>query len=83
MKSNLNLYKVNTTTYNEEDFLILTSLTEEEIKEVLTPIVLTEREVVAGDVMFANEDYIYLLEKYYPQAVIIHYTINGIETISI
>lgn len=83
MTTNLNLYKVKTTVYNFEDFLILTSLTEKEIKGTLEPIVLIGREVVAGDVMFSNEDYIHLLQKEYPQAVVIHYTIDSIETISI
>jgi hypothetical protein len=83
MTTNLNLYKVNTSAHNEEDFLILTSLTDKEIKETLEPIVLIERQVTNGDVMFNNEDYIHLLQKEYPQAIVIHYTIDGIETISI
>ena len=80
---NLNLFKVNTTAFSEEDFLLLTTLTEAQIVEVIEPIVLLEREVVSGDVMYTNEDYVYLLQKHYPSETITQYDIDGIQTISI
>ena len=79
----LNLVQINTTAWDEEDFLLLTSLTEEQITKILQPIVEAERESVDGDVMYANEDYVHHLQKTYPNAVVIHYTIDGIDVISL
>lgn len=81
--TNLNLVHINTTAWDEEDFLLLTSLTEEQIVSTLKPIVEAEREVVDGDVMYANEDYVHILQTTYPDAVVIHYTIDEIDYISI
>lgn len=79
---NLNLFRINTSSWIEEDFLILTSLTEQQIVQVIRPIVIEESKVVNGDAMYSNEDYVYLLQERYPSETIIHYTFNGIETIS-
>ena len=81
--TNLNLYQVNTTAWDEEDFILLTSLTEEQITKVLKPIVEAEREVVNGDIMYSNEDYVHVLQTEYPLHVVIHYTLSGIDLISI
>ena len=81
--TNLNLVQVNTTAWDEEDFLLLTSLTSEQITETLQPIVEAEREVVDGDVMYSNEDYAHILQKTYPDAVVIHYNPNNIDFISL
>jgi hypothetical protein len=83
MTNKLNLVQINTTAWDEEDFLLVTSLTEDQIKEVIEPIVLAEREVVNGDVMYYNEDYVHLLQQQYPSATIIHYNPNEIDLISI
>lgn len=77
------MVQVNTTAWDEEDFLLLTSLTEEQIIEVLKPIVEAEREVVDGDAMYSNEDYVHILQEKYPLHVVIHYTIDGIDLISL
>lgn len=81
--TNLNLYQINTTAWDEEDFVLLTSLTEEQIIETLKPIVEAEREVVDGDQMYTNEDYVHILQTAFPDKVVIHYTIDGIDLISI
>jgi hypothetical protein len=40
----MNLYKINTTAYEEEDFFLVTDLTEQDIIEVVNPIVMAERD---------------------------------------
>ena len=41
---NLRLVNINTTAYSEENFSLITNLTDEQIREVLEPIVEMERE---------------------------------------
>jgi len=76
----LNLYQVNTTAWEEEDFLLMTSLTDEQITEVITPIVELERE---SNNEYDNDFLVRELERAYPDATIIHYNPTDIETISI
>jgi hypothetical protein len=80
MNTNLNLYQVNTTAWDEEDFLLLTSLTEKEITEVITPIVNLERE---NDTEYDNDFLVRELERAYPKATVIHYNPSQIDLISI
>lgn len=91
MNTNLNLYQVNTTAWEEEDFLLLTSLTEEQITKVITPIVHECRELELmnevhdfeekGD--YDNDFLVGELVKAYPYATIIHYNPSQIDLISI
>ena len=91
MQTNLNLYQINTTAWDEEDFLLMTSLTEEQITKVITPIVEECRELELmnevqqfGDNGDYDNDYLVgELVKAYPDAVIIHYTLDNIDLISI
>jgi len=78
--SNLNLFQVNTTAYDEEDFLLLTSLTEEQITKVIKPIVDDERE---NEVEYDNETLVDALIREYPHHVVSHYSTSGIDLISI
>ena len=80
MNKNLNLYQVNTTAWDEEDFILLTSLTEMQIEKVIKPIVMDERE---NDIAYDNDALVDALLKEYPNEVIMHYTISGIDLISI
>ena len=92
MNTNLNLYQINTTAWEEEDFLLMTSLTEEQITKVITPIVEKERE--RADELFRDDKIVYWsvfdndylvgeLVKAYPEATIIHYNPSSIDLISI
>lgn len=60
----MQVFRVNTTAYKEEDFFILTTLTEEEIVEVIKPIVQEER---FGRDEYENDDLINALQKRYPR----------------
>ena len=76
----LNLVQVNTTAWDEEDFLLLTSLTEDQIVKVITPIVEEERN---NDVEYDNDFLVASLQKEYPNDVVRHYIPNQIDLISI
>lgn len=80
MNRKLNLVQVNTTAYSEEDFLLLTNLTEAQIKKVINPIVKDERE---NEVPYENGDLVGALRKAYPSHTITDYTLDNIYTISI
>jgi len=75
----LNLFQINTTAYDEEDFLLLTSLTEEQIKTIVAPIVRLERE---EEIEYDNDILVESLKKAYPRAVVEMYTPNSIDLIS-
>jgi hypothetical protein len=60
-------YKINTTAYSEEDFLLITDLTGMEVEDVINPIVQAERE---QGVEYTNEDIVNDLKKRYPKSSI-------------
>jgi hypothetical protein len=74
----MNLFRINTTAYEEEDFLLVTDLTESQIKKVIKPLVRAERE--DGD-FYDNETLVAELVSRYPKHTIIHYQIDGAEKI--
>ena len=74
----MNIFRINTTAFEEEDFYLLTDLSEQDIIEVITPMVNQERD---GYEEYDNESLVYALEKRFTNA---HITfIQDIETISI
>ncbi len=60
----MRLFKVNTTAYEEEDFFLLTDLSEQDISEVINPIVMAERD---GYEEYDNDTIISALMKRYPK----------------
>jgi len=58
-------YKINTTAYHEEDFLLITDLNGMEVEDVIRPIVDAERE---QGVDYTNEDIVNALKKRYPKS---------------
>jgi hypothetical protein len=58
-------YKINTTAYSEEDFLLITDLNGMEVEDVIRPIVDAERE---QGVDYTNEDIVNALKKRYPKS---------------
>lgn len=67
----IEVIRINTTAYEEEDFFLLTDLTEQEITEVVTPIVELERNKVK---YYTNGMLVENLELAYPSAFIKVYT---------
>jgi hypothetical protein len=60
-------YKINTTAYSEEDFLLITDLTGMEVEDVIRPIVDAERE---QGLDYTNEQLVKALKKRYPKSSI-------------
>jgi hypothetical protein len=78
--SKLRLVKINTTAYSEEDFLLVTDLSNLKIELVIEPIIDKERN---EDIGYDNEDLVYALKKAYPKAIILNYNYDNMETISV
>lgn len=60
----MKIFRVSTTAYKEEDFYLQTELAEEDIVEVITPIVNAERD---GYQSYDNEVLLDALTKRYPR----------------
>ena len=60
----MKIFRVNTTAYEEEDFFLLTDLTEQDITEVIHPIVMAERD---EEEEYDNETIIIALRKRFPK----------------
>jgi hypothetical protein len=63
----MNIFRISTTAYEEEDFYLQTELDEVDIVEVVTPIVNAERD---GYEEYDNELILDTLRKRYPRKVI-------------
>jgi len=83
----IRLVRVNTTSSDEEDFLLVTDLNDEEIQDIVTPIVEAERESLEDDVdavhFYDNEGLVWALKDHYPNNVIIHYTNDSLDSLTI
>ena len=75
----MNLFKINTTAYEEEDFLIVTDLVEDDITEVIQPLVNAERD---GYEEYDNESLFKALLERYPNNYLQFYDVNTLETLS-
>jgi len=67
----MNIFRINTTAFEEEDFFLLTDLSEEQVKQVITPMVLAERE---GEGYYDNDELTNALVEAYPDALVDYYT---------
>ena len=76
----LRLINVNTTAYMCEDFLLVTDLTDEQITEVIKPLVYAERNDMGE---YDNESLCKALRDEYPNNVVIDYDLNSTNIISI
>ena len=81
----MDLFRINTTAFEDEDFFLQTDLSKEQIKKVIAPIVLLERlrSVEEEDDFYDIDDLINALIKAYPDAIVEQYIINDYLTISI
>jgi hypothetical protein len=74
----MRIVRINTTAYEEEDFFLMTDLTDIQIEEVLTPIVELERN---DEIYYTNDELTDALIDKYSNNVIVKYT--DFETITI
>jgi hypothetical protein len=82
----IRVVEINTTAFEEENFVLVTDLTDEEIEEVIRPIVLAERNQIENDddVFYDNETLVGALLEKYPNNLVSFYTDkNSIELIEI
>jgi hypothetical protein len=75
----MNLVRINTSAFSEEDFILMTDLSAQDIKMVVSPMVNQERD---SDEMYSNDDYYWSLKDAYPKATIEMYQEDSIEVIS-
>lgn len=64
----MNIFRINTSAWQEEDFYLMTSLNEDKIKKVIDPMVQYERD---NDTLYDNEEYVIALQQKYPRSVIV------------
>jgi hypothetical protein len=76
----IRLVEINTTAFEEENFLLLTDLTDEQIENAILPIVRKERE---EEIEYINDDLVVELERLYPHNTITHILKDDVEYISI
>ena len=76
----LRIVEINTTAYVDEDFLLLTDLSDEQIQSIIGPIVEMERE---QDIEYNNEELVDELKNVYTKNFIELYTKETIDYISI
>jgi hypothetical protein len=80
LKETIRLVRIKTTFWDEEDFLLITELTDEEIQDIITPIVQAERD---SEEYYDNESLYFALKENYPRNLIMQYTIDNIHTLTI
>ena len=64
----MNIFRIKTSAWEEESFILATQLSEKQVRSIIQPMVDEERE---GDFMFHNDDYIQALKDAYPKSVIL------------
>jgi len=80
LKESIRLVRLKTTYWDEEDFLLITDLTDQQIKDIVTPIVEAERE---EEEEYDNEGLVWALKDHYPHNLVDFYTIDNIDTLTI
>lgn len=80
----LRLVQISTTSNVEEDFLLVTNLTDEQIEVVITPIVEKERrEEQFEEFFYDNEGLYWALKTTYTDSIIQQYCLDQIDSITI
>jgi len=84
IKKNIRIVEVNTTAFQEENFVLLTDLSDEQIEEVIRPIVEKERNATEDeDCFYDNEELFGALQETYPNNIVIFYSDTDFDTIEI
>ena len=84
IKKNIRIVEVNTTAFEEENFILLTDLSDEQIEVVIKPIVDKERnETDEEEFYYDNEELFGALEEAYPNNIVIFYSDKGFDEITI
>jgi hypothetical protein len=73
----MRLVNINTTAFEEEDFLLLTDLNDDDLYEVIMPMVNAERD---GEEEYDNDMIFEALKKRYPRDLVVKF--DEVETIN-
>ena len=73
IKEKIRIVEVAQNSCEEENLLLLTTLTDEEIKAVLQPLIEEERNNEKGEVLYDNETMTQYLNDKYPNEICIYY----------
>jgi hypothetical protein len=73
MIEKLRVVEVSQNSWEEENLLLLTTLTDEQIEIVLSPLVEEERNAEEGEVIYANDDMAQILRDKYPNDIVVLY----------
>jgi hypothetical protein len=79
----IRLIKISTTAYEEEDFYLMTTLSDEQIEKVITPIVDAERNGDENYDFYDNDSLMWALKEAYPNDEVGMYTDSSIDTLKI
>ena len=83
---NIRVVEINTTAFEEENFVLVTDLTDEQIEEVIRPIVEKERNSTLEDdedSFYDNEQLFWAVKETYPNNIIQYYSGNNFDVISV
>ena len=70
---NIRIVEVEQNSWQEENLLLLTTLTDEQIKIVLTSLLKEERADESGEIIYDNDTMVQILNDKYPNDIIISY----------
>jgi hypothetical protein len=80
----IRIVEVNTTAFKEENFVLLTDLTDEQISDVIKPIVQKERnETDEDEFYYDNEELFSAIKEIYPNNIIQYYSDTDFDVISV
>ena len=81
---NIRVVEINTTAFEEENFILVTDLTDEQIEEVIRPIVEKERnETDEEEFYYDNEQLFWAVKETYPNNIVLYYSDTDFDVISI
>jgi len=72
--SNIRIVEVKQNSWDEENLLLLTTLDNNQIEEVLAPLLAEERASEDGEVIYSNEAMSNILSEKYPDDIVILYS---------
>jgi hypothetical protein len=66
----MNIFKIVTSNWDEEEFILVTQLSEKQVRSTIQPMV---DEAKKEDFVFTAEEYVQVLKDAYPKSVILTY----------
>jgi len=70
---NIRIVNVSQNSWQDENLLLLTTLTNEQIETTLNPLINEERQDKSGEVIYSNDDMANILSKKYSDDIVVLY----------